>query len=63
MKGHRAVHGKRARWRTVLLAIAGWAVSAGLRLCALGIAVFVVAPMSVRRRLSGPRPAHAGPRR
>ena len=51
------------RWRSVLLTIADWAVRAGLRACSVAVALFVVAPMSVRRRIAGPRSAPAGPRR
>lgn len=63
MRGQHAAPEERARWRSVLLTIADWAVGAGLHVCFVAVALFVVAPMSVRRRLSGPRPAHAGPRR
>ena len=63
MKGQHAAPGELAQWRAVLLIIAGWAVGAGLRICSVAIAVFLVAPMAVGRRLSGPRPAHTGTRR
>jgi hypothetical protein len=63
MRGQHVAPAERAPWKTVALAVADWIVGAGLRLCFFAVLLFVVLPMAVRRRISGPRPAPAASRR
>jgi hypothetical protein len=63
MKGQHAAPVEQEGWKAVALAVADWSVGMGIQVAYLVIALLVVAPMAVRRRLSGPRPAHAAPHR
>lgn len=63
MKGQHAAAAERRPWHEAALAVADWAVRAGLQFCALMIALFLITPMAVRRRIAGHPPAHAAPHR
>ena len=55
----RGMHAAPEGWKAVAVAVADWTVRMGLQVASLVIAVLIVAPMAVRRRLSPSRPADA----
>ena len=63
MQGRHAAPEERSQWRAAALAVADWLIAAGVQFCALVIALFVVAPMAVRHRISRHPAAPAGSNR
>ena len=63
MRGQHAAPADYIRWKTAVLAVAAWIAGVWLWLVSAVAAVFTVTVTAARRRISGPPPAHANPRR